>query len=244
MKTGKITDWAARMAGAKTAAAELREFDQALRQEHAALLKERQQTIGRLQPRAAILANMERVVDALAAAWEKDNAVSLVQVLGPGLEEKDDGTLKERPARLPEWFHGGPHSAGDLHLYRLTGAFPALAKARYAEIINAAEYEEGLPLSERPGRVAELDERIREIEVRHSQLVDEAATWDPPVGLQLLPAVAQRRVDDEAERKRHAEADAARAAAEAAVNAQEPAPRVGPSAYLAGQAARRAGQTG
>lgn len=214
-----IRDLGARLAGAKTAANELRQFDEALRAEHAALLKEREHVIFGPQPRDAVLANMERVVDALAAAWAKNNALSFVSGLGPGLEEREDGTLAERRPRLPMGFYGaGGHSAGVLDLYRAASVFPELAKCRFAELIRAADYQEGLPLSERPRRVGELDARLREIEERHSQLVDEAATWNPPMVLELMPRVKERRAAAAELAQRNAHANADRRAREAGVN--------------------------
>ena len=64
----------------------------------------------------------------------------------------------------------------------------------------------------------------------HTELVDAAAAFDPPIRLELMPAVAVRRREEAEQVKR----EAARAEREAPVNQQheEAVGRTGRSVYL------------
>jgi hypothetical protein len=231
----RATDWAARLAGARTAVEELHATDHQLREAHAAAQRGRDRLISAPPPVDEVIGAMVRVVDAHAAGWAREHAVGLIHAFGPGLELERDGTLRERPARMPDWF-----LLRDLRLKDVVGAFPELVKARLAEIIRGHAYEAGPSQTERARLVAEADARIAELEAQHTELVDAAGALTPPIVLALLPAVQARRDADAARRQREGRAEQDRQAREAAVNRQHDQAQGGtPSPYLAEQARRR-----
>jgi len=240
----KVADWTNRLAGARSAMEELRAADAELRREHAAALAERTRLIGLSPPVEAIIGAMRHLVDEHAEQWAKRNGQGLVRAFGPGLEEKEDGSVSERKPLLPAafWTAYGELSMRELTPSALAGLAADLMKARLEAVIRATPYDAGPPIAERPALLAELDAKIRDIEARHSELVDGAAAFDPPITLALLPAVAVRRIA-EAERGKHtAAAAAARREREEAVNRQhaQALERTGRSEYLANIARQRA----
>jgi hypothetical protein len=122
-----------------------------------------------------------------------------------------------------------------LTLQELAATFPELVKPRLAAVIRGHAYAPGPAQADRTHAVADADARILEIEDEHTRLVDPAATFEPPIVLELLPSVKGRRAAEQVERERMARAAVAenRVAREAAANQQHER-RVTPSAYITG----------
>lgn len=230
----KLQDWAKRLAGARTALGELHDLARELREQHAAVLKERNLVGAAPPPLEEVLANVETVMASHAAAEAESMAHQFRQSFGGELVPRTNGSFIERKPTIPDWFH-----SPNLTLARLCALFPEQAKAAIAAILRAFPYQASSPMADRRRLIAEADERIRALEVQHEQLVDEAAALEPPVTLTLLPEVKARRDAAAAKAQREAAAEEARRRAEAAVNAREPAPRAVPSAYLRREAAER-----
>lgn len=161
--------------------------------------------------------------------YAKDKRRGFVLHCGGNLEYQSDGTYCELAARLPDLF-----SMASLTQRDMIGLFPELLKARGEAIIRSETYASPGPLAERPARVAEIDREIVEIEERHTALVDLARSLDPPVLIELLPAVRERREAAAVKAQREADALEARREAERRVNAHHTAraAQSGRSAYL------------
>lgn len=241
----KVADWTNRLAGARSAMEELRGADAELRREHAAALAERTRVIGLSPPLADIIGAMRRLVDEHAQQWAERNGPGLVRAFGPGLKESgEDGSVSEQKPSMPDmfWTAYGNLPVRDMNPSALAGLAPDLMKTRLEAVIRATPYDAGPPIADRPALLAELDAKIRDIEQRHTELVDGAAAFDPPITLALLPAVAARRQEEAYRQKRNAAADAARREREEAVNRQhaQAVERTGRSEYLATVARHRA----
>jgi hypothetical protein len=226
----RLRDWTKRLTAARSALGELHELDAELRAEHGRLLKERSRIASSPPPLEEILANMEAAVSATAARWAQEHSWSLLKGFGPGLRLKADGSLvPERPG-FPSYFVTNPFTFKDM-----VGIMPDAVKVRLRQILSSVEYVPGSPMADRERLLAEVDERIRQLEGEHTGLVAEAAGLTPePVLLALLPSVAAHRAAEQAKADRERAQREARERAAAAVNAQVPAPRAVASPYLAG----------
>ncbi|HXH81707.1 MAG TPA: hypothetical protein VNN07_02130 [Candidatus Tectomicrobia bacterium] len=188
--TEKLSRVTNQIAGWKAALATLRDEERRLRTEHADALKERERVASAPLPLDEVIARMRRFVDEAAAAWRTEWARVYINALG-------------NPARRPD--------LPDACLVR--GAFslreqmlmdPEHAKAVLEAILRSAPYEAGPPEAERPALLAALDARIAALEREHTELVDLARAQDPPIILDLLPVVKERR-EAEARQREHAE---------------------------------------
>jgi hypothetical protein len=222
-----VKDFAGRLAGAKTALGELHDLDRELRAQHAAAVQARNIIGAAPPPLDEILANVERVISSHAAQEVESLARQFRQYFGGELIPKTNGSFMERKPSLPDWFH-----SPDLTLARLCALFPEQAKTAIAAILRSVPFEAGSSMTDRLHLIAEADARIHEAEAQHEQLAAEAAALEPPVMLTLLPAVKARREAAAAKAQREGATDEARRRAEAAVNAQNPAPSAAGSLYL------------
>lgn len=198
-----------------------------LREAHRSALVERKRACDGRPPIDEVVANMRRLVDEAAARWGNDRHYSMLIDFGGGMELRTDGSIRERRPQM--------HSLGN-HVDSLIGLAPGLIKDRLEEILRSQSYEAGAPLADRPRLIAEADVRIREIEDQHSALVDAAAHLNPPISLELLPAVRDRREHERIQARREGDrlADERRRQEEldARMAAKEKEPRGGRSAYI------------
>lgn len=182
---------------AKAAAEKLSERERELREQHAALGKERRSVVAAYLPIEEVIANAGSLVDQAATSWMSKFGGSVVRALSGYRELRAPGDTSEREVK--------PHlpriGDGNLTIVDLAGIAPALVKERLAEIIRATPSKFGLSADARAARLAEIDARIADLEAAHSELVDAAAEFG--ISLPLLDAVRERR-----------EADARRAARE------------------------------
>lgn len=133
-----------------------------------------------------------------------------------------DGSFVARPPQLFQL-------PGALGLTELCWLAPDAVKAAFEAAIQAAEYAEGPRLADRPRLLAEINNRIAELEAEHEAIVDAAAGLG--ITIPLLPAVAQRREDARLREEREAHRRAEQARRETALNAAA-ARRGGRSEYL------------
>jgi hypothetical protein len=186
-----LTDLAGRLAGARGALDDLHAADKELRKMHEDLQAERARLCGARPPHAELIAAAEEQVDALAAAWAAANGLQLVVAVG--------GSIDVQPSREVRGVISGnllhaPALMGMLDVPTLAALVPAQLKAGLRRLIEATEYAEGPPMSERPRLIAELDEKIADVEREHSQLVDQARGLG--IEIALLDDVRYRRAHE------------------------------------------------
>jgi hypothetical protein len=233
--TKQAPDLQAQLAGWQAAVNKIHDANRAGRDAHRTAERERQRLVSAPPPLPEVIAAMEGVIDAIADAWVAESGLGLVAAFGPGLRLREDGTLEVQAPRLPDWF-----ILRDVRLKDLCGLVPELVKQRLAAIIMATPYEAGPAQADRVARVAEAEAKIAAIEAEHTALVDLAASFDPPIVLPLLPAVAERRAAEAARVRREAVERERREAREVAINRHAATHSAGgPSPYLAEQQARR-----
>lgn len=201
-----------RVAAARKTTEDLSSIDRDLRDMHAAVTRERDAIVSRFEPVNIVIANMRAEVDAAAQHFAAEYGMSMLLDFSGRMELQRDGSLTPRRPRL-WWSHE------ELQFRHLCGLVPDLVKTRLEEIIRGVSLTDvGLPLNDRPPAVAAADERIRAIEDEHAALADMAAEMNPPIRLQLLEPVRQRRDSERARQAREAEALAVRRATEEALN--------------------------
>lgn len=140
------------------------------------------------EPIDVVVDNMRVQVDEYAEAWVDKSRAGILEAFSGALESTPDGTMRvNRPRmfRLPDF--------GRLTFNDLVGLAPEVIKMRLEEILRAVHYEAGPPLAERPPLIAEIDARLVALESEHEALVDDAGALDPPIALDHLPTVRQRR---------------------------------------------------
>jgi hypothetical protein len=179
---------------ATVAAGELAAAERELRSQHVTLTKERAAVISAHPSEAEILANMNKLVDNLAASFAREHGVGFVRALGGHRESRigDGGRVVETAVApgLPQW---GPIGT-PLSFEDLVGIAPDLAKTRLREIIHSSGARFGLPVAERAQRLAELDQAVQEAEAQHTALVEAAGK----VGI-TLPLLEAAKTAREAE---------------------------------------------
>ncbi len=174
----------------------LNETERTLRTLHAERQRVQSQIADAGDPTDAVVATMRQWVDSQAAEHAGPGyAAGLRSVFSQGLE-RSGAAWRVTPASRP-WFA----SDDGLTFGQLVALVPDLVKARLEALIRSVEESSPGPVSARLAQVEALDREIREIEDRHSELVDMAASLTPPIVLQHLEPVRQRR---ETERRRAA----------------------------------------
>lgn len=207
MSTTKVSTEIKALREAKDAATKLVTYAQALRQQHAALVTERDAHVSAHGSQDEVVANMTRLVDAAAAQWATDYTPTLVRELSGFVEQAGINPVRERhaPPRLPafpwRW----------LDLPALCALAPSVVKAQLTLILQAAPAASyGLPAEARASRLADLAEQIAALESQHMELVDGAA--EVGIVLPLLDAVRERREQEARRLEREQELAAERAA--------------------------------
>lgn len=191
--------------------------EQTLRAQHAAAIQARGSVTGRPAPKSEQLANMRRLVDETAARFAQENGPALARHISGSLELQNDGTYREVVPSLMSWSPRGFQS--EITLVELCGIVPDAVKAGLELIIKATPLSaDELPHAKRRAALAEADQYIREIEDAHSQLVDAAAALTPPIVMEHLAEVRERRAKEAAVREREESARAARAPLEQTIN--------------------------
>lgn len=191
--------------------------EQTLRAQHAAALQAKGCINGRPAPKSEQLANMRRLVDEAASRFVQENGQSLATHLSGRLELQSDGTYRDVAPSLTTWSPRGYHS--ELTLTELCGIAPDAVKAGLESVIKATPASgDEMPHAKRRPALAEADQYIREIEDAHSQLVDAAAALTPPIVIEHLPEVRERRAKEAAIRDREERDTAARAPLEQVIN--------------------------
>jgi len=180
-----LTDLVGRLAGARSALDELHGTDKTLRAMHEDLQAERRRLCGARPPKADLIAEAERQVDAIAAAWAAANGPQLVDAIAPRVDvtpgDAVRGTVEGNLLLAP--------FAVDVLTLLALAAGPVKQSLR--AIIAATEYAEGPPMSERVPLIAAVDAKLADVEEQHSSLVDQAAALG--IALDLLDAVRLRR---------------------------------------------------
>ena len=180
------------------------EIEQSIRSEHVAAVRERDRIRSLPEPVDIIVENMRAVLaDNAIHRMGADRLHGIRNAFSRFLEARLDGPDTEHRPALWE-FGVGPLTFGDL-----AAILPDFVGDRLEGLIRSTPYEAGLPFSERPAALAAIDARIRALEDQHADLVDSAAELDPPLGLDHLPAVLERR-----EQERRARVRVARLTAE------------------------------
>jgi len=175
--------------------------EQTLRAQHAAAVAAKNCITGRPAPKGEQLANMRRLVDEAAARFAQENGPALARHLSGTLELRDDGTYRDVPPSLTNWSPRGFNS--ELTLAELCGIVPEAVKAGLESVIKTTALSgDELPAARRRAALAEADQYIREIEDAHSRLVDEAGALTPPITIQHLTEVRERRAKEAAARER------------------------------------------
>ena len=183
-----LADLAGRLAGARSALDDLHATDKALRQMHEELQAERGRLCTARPPRAELIAAVERQVDDAAAAW--------AAACGPQVIAAVSGTVDVLPGGEVRGIRAGnlfevPALAGLLDVPTLMALVPDQVKAGLRQLIEATEYAEGPPMSERPTLIAAVAAKIADVEEQHSGLVDQARALGITLG--LLDDVRSRR---------------------------------------------------
>jgi hypothetical protein len=213
--TKSIRDLVSAKGRAQAALTELHERDRTLRESHVAALQACDRISAARPPVTMIVANMERIVDDMAATFARDAAHSVVEAFAGDLEEHEGAVRVRRQPQLWDLGHRW------MSVSTLCGLAPELMKARFAAIImQHVDAKDCAPLDDRTERLREARARVREIEDEHTQLVDACAEFTPPIEIQLIPAVRERREQEASMARRMAEAKRLRESAEAAANAR------------------------
>ncbi|MGB7220750.1 MAG: hypothetical protein WBD07_18265 [Vicinamibacterales bacterium] len=237
MTRSKAVDEAVQTAQSASAAARaameaLSTAEQKLRAEHREEINQRDKITNLPPPVDDVVQQMRACVDAYAAQAAAEYRRGVVHAFGGELYLQGDGTYVPKPPGL----YRPPAPVGHTPFMDLCAFAPALMKERLEQIIRSEAYEAGPPIADRLRLIAEADARIRAKEDEHTQLVDTAAAFDPPIVMQLLPAARERR---EQERRTREEQERIAAVnrqndqeylAQRAIGIREP--RVAPSEYL------------
>jgi len=180
-----LTDLVSRLAGARSALDELHDTDKTLRTMHEDLQAERRRLCGARPPKADLIAEAERQVDAIAAAW--------VAAHGPQLVDAIAGRVDASPAGVVRGIVEGNLLLVPFvfDVQALLALAPDPVKQSLRTIITGAEYAEGPPMSARAELIAAVDAKIADVEEQHSALVDQALALG--IQLDLLDAVRSRR---------------------------------------------------
>ncbi len=186
----KLADVAKRITGARDALAQVHQVEADLRAAHAQAQQERESLLSSRPPKADVIANLHREVDAAARAWREANAQQILDAAG-GIAVDFLGNV--------EGLRGSNISGGNvfgllgpLYFNTLCGLAADVVKASLAAAVEAAPpYPAGPPLADRLALLAACDERLTRLEADHSSLVDDAR--DNGIMLDLLAPVAARR---------------------------------------------------
>jgi hypothetical protein len=207
---------------ASAAANRLAEHGRSLEAEHATLQRERK-TIAAPVPVDDIVANMRAMIDARAAQYAADHAGRMIDELGGYLEFLPLHRAARRGSdyRTVKPTMWQPHPPGERLLFEdLIGLFPELMKQRLEAIIRSKAYQPGPPLADRIALLRNVDERIADVERRHTAFVEAVGALNPPISIALLPSVHRRRAAEAERERRDRDATAAQRAAEHLVDAQ------------------------
>jgi hypothetical protein len=174
-----------------------------LKAKRADLMLHREKILVGSQTRADVDAAVDHVVDALAAP-EIPDMEDLIRNLAPRFEEPLAGGPRTlRPGQLPDRLRG---LFGPLNVNQLAFLVPAALKAGLRARIAAYRWEEGAPLAERPGMLAELDEQIAAIEAELLTIYREGVADGITVELpgDMARALEAQRIHDEHGAAEHA----------------------------------------
>lgn len=195
-----------------------------MRAAHAAAVQDRTRLLGLLEPVDVLVATMRRAVDEAAGQWAAEHASSIASAFSARYRLEVDGRYREERPSLWDYY------CRDLRFADLCALAPELVKARLEQIVRSHSYDAGPAMAERPAAIEQATARIIEVERQHEAFVDAAASLTPPVRLELLPPVRERREREAARAQREASAREA----EERLNASRAArPRGGQSQYLA-----------
>ncbi len=147
-----------------------------------------------------------RLVEEHARAWLDGNGTSLVY------GERSLGAPTPRGYISLPWIPSEPLPWG-----ALCAADPDQAAGIIANLVRQVAYEAGPPSAERPALIEKLERELAELEQVEEQIIDEAV--GSGVTIAHRPEVLERRTREARQRQREAEAVAARAAHEQAINA-------------------------
>jgi hypothetical protein len=228
----KLASLRDRLVGAQKALSDLAAEDGRLRQAHAAALEERTRIEGSPLPLDEALARLNSALDAHVEHWRQARAGRFARVCGSPRDLEGRSVFLDG---LP------PHpSTADL-----VAIFPQTARAELTALVRqayAADVTPGPPSTDRPRLLAAVNARITELEEEHTALVDFGRSQTPPIEIEYLPPVAERRRDEQRRRERAERGEAPLRAREAAVDAfYEARHGVGRSVSLRSEARRHVG---
>jgi len=204
--------------GVSSALAQIADAARELEARHRTETKARGRLLYELEPADAVVVNMCQRVDATSAAWAEDH--------GGAIARSFSRSFKESRGELREQAPGMFRLVGFVALEDLCGLVPDLIKSRLAELIRAAVGDKGVPVHDRERLIAEADERIADLELAHTILVDSGAASSPPISLRYLPVVRQRREAEDARQRQEAAAIEARRKIEERLNEEAAAAAV------------------
>jgi len=209
----KLSEWSRRLADAQSAISQVQKFDAELRERYRTAKAARDRIANLPGPPQEVLENLRAIVSARARKWGEDEMNSLVRHLAPGLRTNlEGGVTQPRPSLPDNWVQL------NLTLADVAALFPGLVLDRLKELVLSSAYEAGPPAADRNAALEKADREIAEAEAQHSQLVDAAAALTPPIALELLPEVKERRATEAVRARREADADARRREVESAAD--------------------------
>lgn len=223
------------LVGAQSAIARLSEQERALRTEHRAAEQELRAIKMARPPAEQIVKQMRAIVDAVAAKYSAENAYGVIEAFAGGVTAATSTSGRDRP-RPPALWRGRPEMRfGELTTVDVCGLLPEVVKSSFERMIRAHATADGLTTEQKAAAVAKAEARIQCVEEEHSNLVDAAAGLNPPIVMELLPVVKQRRASEARSRELEEQRVARRAEREAALDAAAAQPPAGGtfSQYLA-----------
>lgn len=200
----------------RDALSRLAERERDLRAKHQAAKLRISAIASLLSPPDEMIANMRRMIDDQAASFAADQVRGLATACSAGLELQMDGGYGERKPD-GSWHPG--YLPSDLNFYHLCGLVPDAVKSSLERVLRTLPAELlGLPAAARRAALTEAQAVLQSIEQQHTTLVDAAGSLQPPIVMELLPEVLQRRHTEARAREREEGLRAAREPIEQAIN--------------------------
>lgn len=189
---------------ATAAAGRLRAAEQALRDKHAALVRELRDVVTAHPAMEECEGRACRLVDEARDELIRNLGTGIVRAVGGHRELSGaPGSTEERdvPPRLPSWGPTPQGASGPPLTFRdFCAVDPDRAKVFLVAAIRGSGARFGLPREARAAKLAELDEQVGAVEAQHTALVEAAGKVG--IALDVLPSVRERREAEARERDR------------------------------------------
>lgn len=200
----------------REALSRLADRERTLRAQHQAAQQRIRDIAGLLSPLDEMIANMRLMIDQHAAGFAVDHARGLASACSVSLDLQMDGRYQERPP-TSSWHPA--YLPSDLSFHHLCGLVPDAIKASLERVLRTLPADHmGLPAAARRAALTAAQADLQAIEDQHTALVDEAGSLTPPITMELLPDVRQRRYIERLARERDERHRAEREPVEQAIN--------------------------